>query len=466
MRQIIDLLRREPRARIFALALTQSSLGTGAGYIALLILALDRLDSPWAISMVLLADLVPAMLLGPVFGAAADRWSRRTCTVVADLLRAVAFIGIASVGSIEATVAFAALAGVGTGLFGPAALAALPSLVEERRLPAATSLYGAVSDLGFFVGPALAGAVLLLGSAETLMLANGLTFLVSAALLVRLPFGAVARRGDADPQTGAKPASLLAEAREGLGATARIAGVRTILLASGAALFFAGILNVGELPFATEELGTTEAGYSMLAAILGLGFICGSVAGSKGGDLPVLRRRYLLGLLLLGAGLIASGLAPSFAVALATFALFGFGNGLVLVYERLLLQRVVPDRLAGRVFGVKDSLSAWAFGAAFVAAGAIIALVGPRSLLLLAGVGGVVVWGLASVGLRRAWKAEHSEGRHLDQGLDAAGGRLAGEYRANAVGGGEDRLAGLDHLDQRGHDLGVELGAGVGHQLR
>src|SRR5918999_4827213 len=129
MRAVIELLRYERRARVFFAALAQSSLGTGAGYVALLLVALDRFDSPWAIGLVLLADVVPSMFLGPVFGAAADRWSRRTCAVVADLARAGAFIGLAVVDSFVATVAFALIAGAGTGLFLPAVMAAIPSLV-------------------------------------------------------------------------------------------------------------------------------------------------------------------------------------------------------------------------------------------------------------------------------------------------------------------------------------------------
>ena len=57
-----------------------------------------------------------------------------------------------------ATVALAVLAGAGTGIFTPAALAGLPSLVAKKRLPAATSLYGAIADVGYTVGPALAAA--------------------------------------------------------------------------------------------------------------------------------------------------------------------------------------------------------------------------------------------------------------------------------------------------------------------
>src|SRR5215217_2812780 len=94
MRSVIELLRHERRARVFFAALAQSALGTGAAYVALLLVALERFNSPWAIGLVLLADVVPAMLLGPLFGAFADRWSRRGCAVLADVLRAVAFLGL------------------------------------------------------------------------------------------------------------------------------------------------------------------------------------------------------------------------------------------------------------------------------------------------------------------------------------------------------------------------------------
>jgi hypothetical protein len=78
----------------------------------------------------------------------------------------------------------------------------------------------------------------------------------------------------------------------------------------------------------------------------------------------------------------------------------------VLVYERLLVQATVPDHLAGRVFGVKDALTAWAFGIAFVVAGGLISLVGVRELLVAAGVGGLVVWLVSAAALRDEFAAE------------------------------------------------------------
>src|SRR5215218_5416909 len=257
---------REPRTRLFFVAHAQSSLGTGAGYAGLVLLAYDRYPGAWGITLVLLADFVPATLLGPIFGAAADRWSRRTCAVIADLARAAALVGIALVGSIEATVALALLGGLGAGLFQPAILSGLPSLVRDPdKVAPALSLYGSIREIGTTIGPALAALALFAVDAEALVLADGVTFAISAAVLTLLPFG---RAPAHEPGAGARP-SLLADAREGIRATGRLPGVRTLILASGAVLLFAGMLNVAELLYARNELDVDDSGFSILVALGG-----------------------------------------------------------------------------------------------------------------------------------------------------------------------------------------------------
>ena len=400
MGRTLDLLRHERVARVYYAVLAQSALGNGAAYIALLVVAYERFNSAWAISLVLLADLVPAALLGPVFGAAADRWSRRNCLIVSDVLRGSAFLGIALVDSFAATVALALLAGAGTALFNPASLAAIPSLVSSERLPAATALYGAITDLGFIVGPALAALLLLFGGPDVILYVNAGTFAVSALVLSRLRFGAAPA---GDEEAAVRP-GLFREAREGIGIIARMVGIRAVIIGSGAMLLFAGLFNVAELPFATDELDAGSAGFGALTAVYGLGFVAGSLSGSRGGQALVLKRRFLSGLALVGAGFIACGVAPGFGVAIPAFALAGLGNGILLVYERLLIQTTVDDTVMARTFGVRDGLSAWAFGAAFLVAGALIEAVGVRPVLIAAGVGGLLVWGLSAIALRHAWE--------------------------------------------------------------
>src|SRR3954452_8982360 len=59
------LLRPSPPARRFFLAYLQSSLGNGMGYVALVLVALERFHSPWAVAAILIADLVPLMAARP-----------------------------------------------------------------------------------------------------------------------------------------------------------------------------------------------------------------------------------------------------------------------------------------------------------------------------------------------------------------------------------------------------------------
>src|SRR3954468_12755212 len=116
MRRVLEVFSKEPRARWFLLASLQSSIGTGAATVALVVIACDRLHSPWAITLVLLAEWLPSMVAGPLIGAAVDRWSRRACAIVADVLSGLAFIGLGFVDTLAATVALALVAGVGISL--------------------------------------------------------------------------------------------------------------------------------------------------------------------------------------------------------------------------------------------------------------------------------------------------------------------------------------------------------------
>src|SRR4051794_38731925 len=401
---MMHLLFREPRARLFFWAHAQSSLGTGAGIVGLLLVAYDRYAGAWGITLVLLADFLPAILLGPIFGAAADRWSRRTCAVVSDLLRATALIGIALVGSIEATVALALLAGLGAGLFQPAILAGVPSLVDDDQVPAAMSLYGSIREAGMTIGPALAALALLLVDADTLVLIDGVTFALSACLLATLRFGGRPARVAGDHE----PKSLLADAREGVQATAHLPGVRTLIGVSSAVLLFVGMFGVGELLFAKQELGAGDSGYAIMVGLGGAGVVLGSLLGAREGTTASKRRRYLAGVAFMGAALLALSVTPEFALACPLAVLIGVGNGLVLVYGRVLIQAIVPDSLLGRVFGINDAATSAAFGVAFLSAGFLISLLGTREVLALSGAGALLVWIVASLMLRRSWPAETS----------------------------------------------------------
>jgi MFS family permease len=397
MKAAIDLLRNERRARVFFAAHVQSAFGTGAGYVALLLIAYERFHSPWAITAILLAEFLPGMFLGPFIGAAADRWSRKGLLIGADLIRAGAFAGLVVVGSFEATVALALLAGAGNAIFAPTIMAALPRFVGEKRFPAATSLYNSINELGFTAGPVLAAVAFLFAGAESLMAANALSFLISAVALGCLNFGRSPQARELEPE------GIAQSARSGLRAVAADRGVRALLIVSGATVFTMGMINVAELILATDALGVGSSQFSLLVAATGLGIATGSLLGCSGGEIAKLKRNLIRGILLCGLAVIAAGLAPTFWIALPAFAAMGVGNGIVLSHEGVLMQTVVPDHLLGRFFGIKNSVVSWCFAGAFLSGGALTAAIGPRALFALAGMSTLTVCWYGSARLRSAW---------------------------------------------------------------
>src|SRR5690349_3145648 len=208
-----------PSRRFFA-AHAQSCLGSGVAYVALPLLAFDRFGSAWAVASVLVPDLLPAIVLGPLLGALIDRVGWRTCATLADAIRCLAFALLPYVRSLPALIGVAGLAGIGSALFAPAAMTGLPRLARGDERPAAMGLFGALDDVGQTVGPVAAGLLLALTGTSTLLLVNACTFAVSAVLIATLP------AGDAPAATRAR--SLLAEARAGIGEVAARPEVRSL----------------------------------------------------------------------------------------------------------------------------------------------------------------------------------------------------------------------------------------------
>jgi MFS family permease len=237
--------------------------------------------------------------------------------------------------------------------------------------------------------------------ASAVMIANGATFAVSALLVGSIEFGGVSTSREGEERVGRS--SLLAEAREGLAITMGLRSLRTLLLGSSIAVLSVGMMNVGELQLAKVTLNAGNLGFSALVVISGVGIVVGSLIATAGGSSQLLKRRYLLGLLAMSGGMLASGFAPVFAVAAGAFAFCGAGNGVAACYEQLLVQRTAPEGALGRVFGIKGTMISGAFGASFLLGGALASLAGPRTLFIVAGAGLLCAWLWSAYGLRNEW---------------------------------------------------------------
>ncbi len=387
-------------ARRFFVAHAQSSIGSGIAIVGLPLLAYERFHTPWALTVVLLCELLPAVVLGPVLGALADRLPRRTCLVAADVLRLGAFGALAFVPSFGLMIAGALVAGIGTALFNPSALASLSQVARPQDRPAAMSLYSALDDVGLTLGPAIAGGLLLAFDPQTLMAVNAVTFTISAALIATIPLNVPIARSTT---------SLLASLRSGTREIAAQPGVKILLGSSTVAVIAVGMVNVGEVMLARELLGVGGSGLAALMTASGVGTFLGSTFGTRTGTTWQWRKAYIVGLVCMAADLMLCAIAPFFWLILMTFALGGFGNGLALVHDRLLLSHAVPEALHGRLFALHKTCTSGAFVIAFVAAGVLISTFGVQAMFLFAGLLLSVIILIVRPHLRALWPEPAAE---------------------------------------------------------
>jgi MFS family permease len=352
--------------------------------VALPLVALERHASAWAIAAVLVAELAPVMLLGAWLGGLTDRWPRGRCLVGADVVRCAALAAIVVIPSLTAMVVLAALAGAATGVWRPAALTALPALgVGEDR---ATAVFGAVTTIGRTGGALLAGLLFALLGTEGVLAIDAVTFAASALLLAGVPLGRPAAREPTDaPAAGAavRPPRLVA-----------------VAVASSAVALAAGVANVAEPIYVSVDLGAGAAGFALVLAAWGAGAGVGSMTAATSRGDEVIARRFLTAIGLTGLGFAIAAFAETLPVALAGFALNGVGNGAALSHERLLVRTLVPEEALGRAFGYVEAMASWAFAAALVGGGALVALTGAENTILLAGLATLLVAALIASPLR------------------------------------------------------------------
>ena len=113
----------------------------------------------------------------------------------------------------------------------------------------------------------------------------------------------------------------------------------------------------------------------------------------------------MLGIAAMAVELIACAVLHSFWLVVPALALGGFGNGLALVHDRLLLAHSTPESLHGRLFALQKTCTSFAFAVSFLASGALIAGAGVQTAFLVSGIGLALVMASALPRLRAAWPA-------------------------------------------------------------
>jgi MFS family permease len=387
------------------LALAGSVIGDWAYSIAISIWAY-RDGGATAVGVFGVVRYVMMAFLAPVLATLADKFPKKRVMIGADLVRAGLVAGavalIASDGPALAVYAIALATGVVGQAFRPAQAALLPSLANDpQELTGANVVASTIESVGFFLGPAIGGALLAVADVELVLAFDAATFLWSAALLAGLPGSttkAVAAEID-EASEDRDEAGMWAEVSAGFVAIFRNSHLLLIAALYTAQTVVAGASLVFGVTIALEMLDLGESGVGVLDAVLGVGGLIGSVLAMGLTKRQRLASDFGVGVLLWSAPLVLIAAFPTLAAALIAMFVIGVGNSLVDINAYTIIQRVAPAEVMGRVFGALESVAIAGMALGALLMPILINVVGLRTGLFVIGavIGVLAIAGLASL---------------------------------------------------------------------
>lgn len=388
----IDLLRRNRGFRLLWLGQVVSQMGDWFDMIAVYTIALQLTGSSRSVALIMVARFLPSVVMGPLSGVVADRFSRRSIMITADLMRAVVVLGFLLVrrpDQMWVIYLLTVLQLAFSAFFEPAKTAAIPSIVSNRELIAANTIASVTWSVMLTLGAAVGGFVAGSFGTNAAFVLDSLTFIASALLIAQVRF----------PKRPARAKTRLTISKA-LGITDTIEGARYVkhrsrvfayLMVKPAWGMGGGILTLlavfGERVFPVA--GKTATGIGVLFTARGIGTAIGPMVARRWAGETRKQMQTSIGIAFLIGGVFyfAFGTSQSFILALLFLLIAHTGGSILWVFSTVLLQREVEDQFRGRVFAAELALLTLTMAASNYLVGELMDRFGFSPRVVTAGIG-------------------------------------------------------------------------------
>jgi len=351
-----------------------SVISTSMAFIALPWLALELTGSAASAGALVALTSIPGIFFGPVLGTLIDRIGRRLSGYIAEALAAVSILMIPIANAyVEITFILLVLLALSRAIVSPAGGTARKSIIPDVAGPAklslerANSIHEAVFATGFAIGPAVGALFIgLIGPYDVFLVVA----IFSALSAVSMFFvRAKEERGDGISETG----SLLRDT---------VLGAKTILKTPAVLLGLSFVMTLAMIYLPTEMV-VLPAHFNALENAEGLGLLISTMAGASVAGALLFERlqkrlKYStilkLGFIGIGTSVLGMSLLPALPIMLILGAVLGFSWGPLMPMLNTVIQRVIPENMRGRVFGIEMTI--WGAGPTLTAVGVGLAVDG------------------------------------------------------------------------------------------
>jgi len=362
----LTLLRRNRNFRLLYIGQTVSQLGDWFNTVAIYSLLLDLTGSATAVAWMLIVQMAPIGIVGPLAGVVVDRMNRRRIMIAADILRGVVILGLLLVRRVDQlwlAYAVTAIAVAAQAFFEPARTATIPNVTSGDELLPANALSSATWSAMLAIGASVGGIVTAVFGRDVAFVVNSASFFVSAIFIAMTRYDATPVAARLKPSRyRARLIDLtgIPDLVDGLRYVRRHAHVAALMLVkagwglAGGILLLLTIFGQRVFPIAAG----TAAGIGVLFGARGIGAALGPITlrWILGQQPARLRRTIGPAYFMVGVFYLALAVAPVLSVAAVCVLFAHFGGSILWVFSTVLLQMEVPDEFRGRVFAAELAL--------------------------------------------------------------------------------------------------------------
>ena len=303
-----------------------------------------------------ICSYLPQFLISFFAGVWADRYSRKKLIILADGVITVAtlvmFLVMPMISSdsilLSALLAVSIIRSVGAGIQTPAVNAVIPQLVPEEYLMKYNGLNATVQSIVQFAAPAVAGAVLSIGTFRATLFIDILTALVGIGLLscVLLP----------KQEASNENVSVFSEIKAGIRYSFSDKLIGKILIVYGLYILLCVPAGFMAALLVSRVYGDV---YWYLTAVELVGFAgmaLGGVLMGVWGGFKSRIKTFALGLFVLSLMTIGMGVSPYFILYLVLMFVYSIALTMIQTATTTIIQEKADSSMQGRVFGLMGAM--------------------------------------------------------------------------------------------------------------
>lgn len=354
--------------------------------------------SATSFALVLICSILPRVILAPFAGYAADKYSKKTIVIVAQICSVVA---VAALLTVSMTIGLSLIAiylteivlSITSLFAGVTFSSSIANLVDSERIQKAMSFNQMSMSIASIGGPAVGGLLFGLVSIEMFLIINMVSYFIAVLLEATMDFNLFSKKVVSDEVVETKE-TMLQNMKAGITYLKQHPILKVVVWVALVINFFFGAFTVGYAFILVDGLNVESAHFGITEGALSVGMLITSIYLSA-------RKEVKFPLLVVKRGILIMGLLMGLTtlpllIELPYMMIVGFYIGLMLSFGiclifvntpiGVMMQKRIDEEFRGRVFGLLETMAMSLLPLAMVIFGFLFDIVPAEYILISSGI--------------------------------------------------------------------------------